>query len=89
MSCNKGIGLFQNFQQESNSAIKVVDQFMQDGAHKDPGAGFNLFSQTARDQGVTQDSIAKLFNTRNDLFQGYKSLQPIPSPKLANVHGLL
>jgi hypothetical protein len=70
-----GIGLFQNSQQESNGAIKVVDQFMQDGVHKDPGAGINLFSQTARDQGVTQDSIAKLFNVRNDLFQGYKSLQ--------------
>jgi hypothetical protein len=70
-----GIGLFQNFQQESNGAIKVVEQFMQDGVQKDSGAGFNLFSQTARDQGVTQDSIAKLFNTRNDLFHGYKSVQ--------------
>ena len=70
-----GARLFQGFQHETDSTLAVVDQFMRAGAHNDPASALVLFAQLARDQGVTQQSIATLFTTRRDTFDGYSAVQ--------------
>jgi hypothetical protein len=48
---------------------------MRAGAHNDSPSAPALFAQVARDQGVTQESIATLFATRRDMFDGYRAVQ--------------
>ena len=70
-----GISLFQNSQSAATDAIKVVDRFLQAGARKDASAGFLLFSETVRDQQVTQEGIAKLFTEHKEYFADYSQVK--------------
>jgi hypothetical protein len=67
--------LFQSAERETNQATTLVDQFMRAGANQDAQAGFRLFAQNGQQQSVTEASIAKLFDTRRDLFADYQEVE--------------
>jgi hypothetical protein len=68
-----GVQFFQGLAQESAATTALVDRFMRAGVANDPGTAWALFSPTATT--ATRSSIAALFSSRRDYFDGYTATQ--------------
>ncbi|MFO7168368.1 MAG: hypothetical protein DIU80_010120 [Chloroflexota bacterium] len=62
-----GVTAYQSAWREADTALEVVQAFMDAGAAGDAAAGYALFDPGAS---VTEESVAQLFAERSDVFQG-------------------